>query len=378
MSLTPREQKLRWRLILGSEAEGACGGVGGADQRRDAALEYLYGREGAGRNRRSTSSSGGKPGSLDPSQLTVPDWINAVHELFPRRTIERIEKDALERYGVDELVTNVGLLQRAEPSLTLLKAILHTKHLMNAEVLAVARQLVRRVVAALLEKLARPLRSPFFGARQRRRSSLRVAKNFDARGTIRRNLQHYDPQTRRLYIRTPEFFSRVRRQTDRWQFIVLVDESGSMVDSVIHSAVTAAIFCGLQAVRTHLVLFDTSIVDVSADCADPVETIMKVQLGGGTDIGQAVRYAESLIEQPRKSIVVLISDFYEGAPPDLLLAACQRLVQQGTQLLCLAALDGQANPSYDVEMARRLAALGASVGAMTPGELALWVAEKVR
>jgi len=373
--MTPREQKIRWRLILGDEAEVACGGLGGQDAERDAALEYLYGREGQGRNRR--GGSGGK-GSLDPSQLTVPAWINAVHSLFPQRTIERIEKDALERYQVQELVTNVDLLKRAEPSMTLLKAVLHTKHLMNQEVLAVARELVRKVVEQLMEKLARPVQSVFLGAVDRRkRSTLRVAKNFDAQTTIRRNLQHYDPEGRKLFIRTPFFYSRIRRHTDKWQVIILVDESGSMANSVIHSAVTAAIFFGIKAIRTHLVLFDTSIVDVSADCSDPVETIMKVQLGGGTDIGQAVCYAESLIENPRRAIVVLITDFCEGAPVNNLYAACKRLIEQGTPLLGLAALDAEANPQYDHATASHIAGLGAHVGAMTPGELAAWVAEKV-
>jgi Mg-chelatase subunit ChlD len=378
--MTVRQHKIRWRLILGNEAEGVCGGLGGEDADRDAALEYLYGREGAGRNRRTAGrGQGSHKGSLDPSQLTVPQWINAVHALFPQRTIERIEKDALERYQVQELVTNVDLLKRAEPSMTLLKAVLHTKHLMNQEVLGVARELVRKVVEQLMEKLARPVRSAFLGAVDRRkRSSLRVAKNFDAQTTIRRNLKHYDPESRRLFIQTPHFYSRVRRHTDKWQVIILVDESGSMADSVIHSAVTAAIFFGIKTLRTHLILFDTSIVDVSADCSDPVETIMKVQLGGGTDIGQAVCYAESLIDNPRRAIVVLITDFCEGAPVGILFAACKRLIEQGVLLLGLAALDAEAKPQFDHATAGHIAGLGAHVGAMTPGELAAWVAEKVR
>jgi hypothetical protein len=379
--MTSRQHKIRWRLILGDEAEGVCGGLSGQDADRDAALEYLYGREAKGRNRRAggRGDQGNGKGSLDPSQLTVPAWINAVHTLFPQRTVERIEKDALERYQVQELVTNVELLKRAEPNMTLLKAVLHTKHLMNQEVLGVARELVRRVVEQLMEKLARPVQSPFFGVVDRRkRSSLRVAKNFDAQTTIRRNLKHYDPVARKLFIQTPHFYSRVRRHTDKWQVIILVDESGSMADSVIHSAVTAAIFFGIRTLRTHLVLFDTSIVDVSADCGDPVETIMKVQLGGGTDIGQAVRYAESLIDNPRRSIVVLITDFCEGAPVDNLFAACKRLIEQGVLLLGLAALDAEAKPQYDHATAGHIAGLGAHVGAMTPGELAAWVAEKVR
>ncbi|HEX6289510.1 MAG TPA: VWA domain-containing protein [Herpetosiphonaceae bacterium] len=363
---------LRWRLVLGS-GDDLLGAPGGDWQARDEALAFLYDREyGARRNVRSG------PGSLDASQLSVPDWINAVHTLFPRRTIERIEKDALERYQLEEMVTNPDLLSRAQPSPTLLKAVLRTKHLMNQEVLAMARQLVRKVVDELMERLAREIRSPFTGTiDRRRRSFLRVAKNFDARTTIRRNLRHYDPTSRRMSIQQPYFFSRVRRQSDRWQLIILVDESGSMLDSVIHAAITAAIFWGVKSLRTHLVLFDTSIVDVTGHCTDPVETLMKVQLGGGTDIGQALTYAGSLVDNPRRTIVVLITDFYEGAPVQRLYSAAKQLVESGVTLLGLAALDAEARPTYDRHVAERLVALGAHVAAMTPGELADWVAQKV-
>ena len=372
------KRRLRWRLVLGGGSEGCLGGLPDAEsQARDQALSFLYDREyGAGRNVRGGTRG---PGSLDPSQLTVPDWINAVHELFPQRTIERIEKDALERYGLEEMVTDPGLLSRAQPSPTLLKAVLRTKHLMNAEVLAMARRLVRQVVDQLIERLARQVQSPFVGAvDRRRRSTLKVAKNFDARTTIRRNLRHFDPESHRLFIRTPYFYSRVRRHTDRWQLILLVDESGSMLDSVIHAAVTASIFWGIRSLRTHLCLFDTEVVDVTEDCTDPVETLMKVQLGGGTDIGHALSYAATLVENPRRTIIVLITDFGEGGPPQRLYTVTKQLVESGVTLLGLAALDEQAEPAYDRDIAARMAALGAHMAAMTPGELADWVAEKVR
>ncbi len=379
---------VRWRLVLGQDAEQGLGcGLEGVEAGRDRALGYLYNREhGPGRNVRGAGPAGkddsrdrNRQGSLDPSQLTVPEWINAVHTLFPKRTIERIEKDALERYKLEEMVTNPELLARARPSPTLLKAILHTKHLMNQEVLALARTLVRKVIEELMERLARPVRSVFLGARdRRRRSHLKVAKNFDPRTTVRRNLASYDPETRKLFLRTPYFYSRVRRQADRWQVIVVVDESGSMADSVIHAAVTAAIFFGIRTLRTHLVLFDTSVVDVTDQCSDPVETMMKVQLGGGTDIGGALHYAAGLVDNPRRTIVVLITDFCEGAPQERLFAVTRQLVESGVTLLGLAALDERADPCYDRCVAERMVALGAHVGAMTPGELAEWVAQKVR
>lgn len=370
----------RWRLILGSEAEDGLGqGLTGLDHQRDQALAFLYGREyKPGRNVRGGNANN-RGGSLDASQPTVPEWINHVYRLFPKRTIERLEKDALERYELTEMVTNPETLARVEPSMPLLKAVLQTKHLMNQQVLAMARKLVRKMVEELLKRLAQPVQSVFLGARDRkRRSFLKVANNFDPKSTIRRNLSNFDPQSQKLYIREPIFQSRVRRHCDRWQLIIVVDESGSMIDSVIYSAVTASIFWGIRALKTHLVLFDTNVVDVTADCTDPVETLMKVQLGGGTDIGQAMEYAAGLVENPRRTIIVLITDFYEGGPVNRLLSVTKRLVESGVNLLGLAALDEQADPSYDRDLAGRMVQLGAHVGAMTPGELAEWVAAKVR
>ena len=388
--MTPREALTRWRLLLGAEAEQALGcGLDGQEAQQDAALDFLYGREyGQGRNVRGRGGQGqgqgkgggdDRSGGLGDSAMSVPDWLNAIHELFPKRTIERLEKDALERYGLNEMVTNPELLARAQPSPTLLKAVLQTKHLMNQQVLALARELVRKVIDQLLEKLARPVRAVFHGSADRRnRSFLKVAKNFDAPSTVRRNLAHFSPALQKLFIRTPYFFSRVRRQNDKWQVIIVVDESGSMMDSVIHSAVTASIFWGIKSLKTHLVIFDTNVVDVTADCQDPVETLMKVQLGGGTDIGNAMNYAATLVENPRRTIIVLVTDFFEGGDASRLLNVTKRLCESGVNVLGLAALDSRAEPNYDKNLAQQMVNLGAHVAAMTPGELAEWVAKKVK
>jgi Mg-chelatase subunit ChlD len=373
------QRQARWRLVMGAGYEQFCGGLSDEDARRDAMLGYLYNREyGAGRNVRLPGDRSGT-GGLGESELTVPDWINQVHELFPQSTIERLERDALERYQLDEMVTNPEVLARAQPNPTLLKAVLRTKHLMNADVLQAAKNLVRKVVEELMKQMASDVRSAFQGAVDRRtRTTLRIAKNFDIRSTLRRNLKTYDPRHRRVVVETPIFYSRIRRQIDRWQLIVLVDESGSMMDSVIHSAVTAAVFYSMKVLKVHLCIFDTQVVDLTEDCVDPVETLMKVQLGGGTDIGQAVDYAAGLVDNPRQTIVVLITDFCEGAPEGRLYSAARKLVESGVTCLGLAALDDQAKPTYDRETAAHLVQLGWHVAAMTPGELAGWVAEKVR
>ncbi len=364
----------RWRLVLGEAAQPSLGSLDATHQGMDDALSWLYDRD-PGFAERETAN---RQGSLGPSNLTIPDWIDKVHRLFPKETIERLEKDAVEKYQIQEVVTHPEVLKRAEPNPTLLQAVLRTKHLMNEEVLALARELVAKVVQQLMEKFAKEIRVSFSGTRDRRRRSLfKSANNLDAKATLRRNLAHYDPIKRQLFIERPIFMARTKRHTDKWQVILLVDESGSMIPSVIHAAVTAACLWGLPSIRTHLVIFDTEVVDLTEDCTDPVEVLMKVQLGGGTDIGKAVRYGAELVENPRKSIVVLITDFCEGASGDVLVQQVKQLVDSGVVVLGLAALDPEGVPAYDRDMAQRLVNVGAHVGAMTPGELANFIASKV-
>lgn len=368
------EQLERWRLVLGAPAERALPNLSPRGLAMDAALDWLYSRDPELEERGVMRQGGG-----GASQLTTPDWVNEVHRLFPKETIERLERDAVERFQIDDVVTNLEVLERIEPSEALLRAVLHTKHLMNPEVLARARQLVAKVVQDLLQRLAKEVRASFSGVRDRRRPSLhKSARNFDLRRTIQTNLKHYQPDKRRINLEKPCFFSRTRRFTERWQIILVVDQSGSMVGSVIHSAVTAACLWGLPGMRTHLLAFDTEVVDLTADVADPVDLLMKVQLGGGTDIAKAMDYAASLIEAPRRAIVVLVSDFFEGGDPHRLLRTTEALCGQGTKVLGLAALDQDANPVYDRALAQQLVNLGAHVGAMTPGALAAWIAEQVQ
>lgn len=372
----PIEPLARWRLVLGEPAATACGNPGNADLAgMDAALAWLYGRDEGAQQRHQRERQGGSGDSV----LSVPDWINAVHRLFPKETIERLERDAVERYKIEEIVTRRDVLERLEPNQALLEAVLRTKHLMNPDVLALARQLVADVVRKLMEALAQELRQAFAGVRdRRRRTRLASARNFDAAATLRANLKHYDPTTRKLALHQPLFNARTKRHIEQWELTLLVDQSGSMVGSVIHSAITASCLHRLPGIRSRLVLFDTAIVDVTDRVEDPVETLMQVQLGGGTDIAMAVEYAAGLIEVPRRSIVIIVSDFFEGGSPSRLLRAVAGLVAQGTRVLGLAALDETAEPVYDRELAARMVELGSEVGAMTPGHLASWIAEKLK
>jgi Mg-chelatase subunit ChlD len=366
--------RARWRLVLGKYARPSMPGCLTPEQvRMEQALEVLYSREYKGRGVRQDARLG--PGSLDPSQLNVPRWLSEIRELFPKSTCEKISKHALDRYEMVELIQDAETLKSLEPSTELLSAVLSLKGHMQGPVLAEARRLIARVVEEIKRKLTAEITSALAGKLNRFRHSLhKISVNFDARDTIKRNLKHWDPERRKLLVEQPRFFQRIKRHLP-WEVIICIDQSGSMVGSIIHSAVMAGILSALPMVRVRLVVFDTAVVDLSEHVSDPVEVLMSVQLGGGTNIGQAVRYCEQLVSQPRRTVLVLVTDFCEGADPRVLIGACRRLKESGVKLIGLAALDMQANPWFDEKIAGRLAADGMEIAALTPTELAQWLAE---
>ncbi|MGF7120710.1 hypothetical protein J2X34_001113 [Rhodococcus sp. BE178] len=255
----------RWRLILGDAAAGVLGDATGEAAERDEALEWLY-RRTPDRSARGVRAGGSRvrPSGQGDTAVSAVDWLDDIHRLFPRETVHRLERDAVEKYQITEVVTDPAALERIEPSVTLLRAVLRTKHLMDPRVLAMAKKAVDKVVRELIEKLAVDVRRTFVGARSRRRTTFRNSRNFDFPATVRANLEHWSPQTRRITIDTPVFTSRTRRHTDTWTLILLVDQSGSMIDSVIHSAVTAACFWNIPGLTTHLIAYDTNVVDLTS------------------------------------------------------------------------------------------------------------------
>jgi Mg-chelatase subunit ChlD len=351
--------------------EGAGVGQGRYGQ-MDRVLDYLYGREYQGRGVRQAGDPS-RLGGSEASQFTIPDWIREVRELFPADTVEIIQRHALDRYGMTELVTDPEVLAKLEPSYELLKTVLSFKGLMQGEVLEVARRIVRQVVEELRRKLAKDVRRQLWGKlNKQRRSRLKVFKNLDFRRTIRANLKHYDRDRRQLILETLHFFSRVDHHLP-WHVIMAVDCSGSMLDSVIYSAVMAGIFKGLPSLRVNLLAFDTAVVDLSDEIDDPTELLMSVQLGGGTNIGGALGYCETLVRSPSRTVVIVVTDFFEGGPPEAMLASIKRLRESGARVLGLAALDQAAAPCYDRQMAERCVEAGAEVAALTPLRLAEWL-----
>jgi hypothetical protein len=375
-----RQAAERWRLILGQFAEDRMGQTLGAHGTRvDRVLDFLYNREYQRRGLRvgqGGGASGSGAGSGD-SVLEIPTWLREVRDLFPADTCEVITRHALDRYGMTELVTDPETLRRLEPSYDLLKAVLTFKGLMHGEALELARIIVRKVVEDLRRRLEKEMKPALWGRLDRnKRSRFRCSRNLDLKATVRENLEHWDPHYRRLLARDLVFRNRSRKHV-AWHVIIAVDCSGSMADSVIHSAVIAAIFAGLPTVRVRLIAFDTNVVDLSDHVHDPAEVLMSVQLGGGTDIAGAVGYCASLVEHPSKTILVLVTDFMENGSITPLVAQIRKLKSDGVKVLGLAALDRNAQPTYDRQSAEACVAAGAEVGAMTPNHLATWVSKVI-
>ena len=364
----------RWRLVLGKYASRQVNCPLSATQQRMAdALEKLYSREFSGRGVRQGRELG--PGSLDPSQLNVPNWLGEIRDLFPEETCQKITQHALDRYGLTDLVSDPKTLASLEPSSELLASVLMLKGQMKQAVMGEVRKLVRRVVEDIQRRLKQAIQQRITGRRNRfQNSQLKSAANFDARKTIRRNLKNYDPVRKQLIVQRPYFFSRVRRHLP-WEIILCVDQSGSMAGSLIHSAVLAGAIAELPSMRVRLVVFDTAVVDLSEHVTDPVEVLMSVQLGGGTNIGKAMGYCRTLVRDPRRTIVVLVTDFCEGADPRFLRQVVRGLKSDGCHLIGLASLDESGGLWCDQQMAGRLAADGMEIAAVTPNRLAEWLAE---
>lgn len=233
-----------------------------------------------------------RTGSLDASRLTAVTWITKIRKLFPKETVEILERHALDRYGMTELLTDREVLEKLGNQ-ELLKTILQLKHLMKGDVLEAARRIVRKVAEDIAKKLNQDIRRSLLGRIDRNSSSpVRSMRNLDIQKTIRRNLKHYDTEQERIMLEQVYFHGRTRKYS-QWRVIIAVDESGSMLDSVIHSAVMAGIFAKLPMLDTRLVIFDTQVVDLSSHMDDPVATLMSIQLGGGTYITGALQYCES-------------------------------------------------------------------------------------
>lgn len=367
----------RWRLILGqfSENQLQFGGSDGEMLTLDSmeqVLDYLYGKA-QGDDVRSSDRTGGTGESV----LNGAEWITKVRTLFPKKTAEVLEKHALEKFEMTELLADKEVLENMTPDMNLLKTVLQLKHLMHGEVLKAAEKIAEQVAKQLAEKIENDIKRTISGRIDRSNSGkVHSMRNLDFKKTIRRNLKNFDKDRNQIILKEIYFSDRIRKYNNK-HIILAVDESGSMLGSVIYSAVMAQIISRLPFAKISLVIFDTAVVDLTGQAENPAQVLMSVQLGGGTDIGKALAYCEQQISEPSNTAVIVVTDLFEGASEKRLLNVSSNIIESGAKLNFLTALDEEANPAYDRRLGQKLADMGAFVGAMTPGELGGYICRMV-
>ena len=363
---TDAERVRRWRLLLGSAAEG-MGELGEDDQRRDAALTGLYGG-GAGARTVGDAPNGGKRSAgLGSSAPVLHRWLGDVRKYFPTSVVQVMQKDAVEKLGLRQLLLEPELLSSVEPDVSLVGTLVSLSSAIPARTRETARAVVRKVVEDIERRLADRLMAAVHGAIDHSQRTRRPRPaDVDWPTTIKANLRHYQPDQRTLVVETLAGRKRRSRSAALRDVVLLVDQSGSMADSVVYSAVLGASLASLKSIDTKLVVFDTEVVDLTETLNDPVDLLFSTQLGGGTDINRAVAYGQSLVRRPTDTVMVLISDLYEGGVARELQRRVRELVASGVTVVVLLALSDSGTPSYDHELAAKLSDLGAPAFACTP------------
>ncbi|PXY30252.1 hypothetical protein BAY59_13675 [Prauserella coralliicola] len=346
----------RWRLILGGgDADGTGEELSGVDRKRDGTLEALYGKEKRG-------------GGLGGSSPRVARWLGDIRGYFPASVVQVMQRDAMDRLGLRQLLLEPELLESVQPDVHLVGTLLSLNQAIPERSRETARAVVRQVVDELERKLAQPTRQAVTGALHRAgRTSRPRAGDIDWNRTILANLKHYQPAHRTVVPERLLGYGRRLPQVSR-EVVLCLDQSGSMAASVVYAGVFGAVLASIRSLRTQVIAFDTEVADLTDAVSDPVELLFGVQLGGGTDINAALAYCQSRVANPRDTIFVLISDLYEGGDNDEMLRRAQAMVASEMQVVCLLALSDDGAPAYDHDNAAALAALGVPTFACTPGK----------
>lgn len=344
----------KWRLILGQASDpDQQVGLNATQTGMDQTLEALYDSD---RDR-----------GLGSSSPHVNRWLGDIRTYFPVSTVQMLQKDALDRLGLKKMLLEPELLETITPDVDLVGTLLSLKEVMPNETRETARAVVRQLVKDLEKKLRNPLLTAMHGSLHRA-SRTRNPKlpDMDWHATIRANLRHYQPEWQTII---PERLIGFGRKTQQLRHVILlVDQSGSMAASMVYSAIMGSIMAGLRSVQTNMVVFDTSVVDLTDKLHDPVDLLFATQLGGGTHINRALQYANQLITKPKDTILVLISDLMEGGPTGQLVQTVGRLTQNGVQMICLLALNDKGAPAFDKEVAAQIAPFDVPSFACTPDQ----------
>ncbi|WP_246041267.1 vWA domain-containing protein [Streptomyces cadmiisoli] len=239
---------------------------------------------------------------------TTPDLSRLIPEIGPE--LGSIEADLVKRMQLREVLADPKLAAQLTPSMSLIEQLLRDKDNLSGVALANAKSLIRRFVDEVAEVLRTQVEKATVGAIDRSIPPKRVFRNLDLDRTIWKNLTNWDPEEERLYV-DRLYYRHTARKTTPQRLIVVVDQSGSMVDSMVNCTILASIFAGLPKVDVHLIAYDTQALDLTPWVHDPFETLLRTNLGGGTDGTVAMTLAQPKIAEPRNTVVVWISDFYE-------------------------------------------------------------------
>ncbi len=351
------ERRRRWRLALGGEDQD---GLGERDRRIDRALSALYDVEPGSKKRVGMGASAPR----------VARWLGDIREFFPAPVVQVIQRDAFERLNLKSMLLEPEFLATLEADVHLVADLISLRSAMPEKTMATAREVVKKVVDALLARLAHATTETIRGAimRGKRTNRPRFA-DIDWPRTIRTNLRHWQEEHKTVVPERLIGFARATKSKAELEEVVLcVDQSGSMASSVVYASIFAAVMASLPVISTRLICYDTSVIDLTEDLADPVKVLFGVQLGGGNDTPLALAYCQSVITRPAKTHLVLISDLYEGAGSQAMIERLAALVASGVNLIVLLALSDDGRPSYDENNAKQIAALGAPVFACTPDQ----------
>jgi Mg-chelatase subunit ChlD len=350
----PEERLRRWRLVLGGEeADGTGVQLGREDRGVDGALDAVYGE---------------RAGGLGASAPNVARWLGELRSHFPSGVVRVVQQDAIDRLGLHRLLLEPEVLNEVTPDVHLAATLMSLRDALPEASRQVARRLVRQVVEDIERRLGDRTRSAARGALDRSsRTSRPKPAEIDWDRTIRANLKHYQPEQRTVIPERLVGHAR-RKRSLAAELILALDQSGSMAGSVVYAGVLGASLASLPTLQTRVIAFDTAVVDLTEELQDPVDVLFGIQLGGGTDIDQALGYCQTLVNHPAKTVLILVTDLYEGGDPDSMLRRAASLIRSGVRLIVLLALADDGAPAYDHEHAAALAALGAPVFACTPDQ----------
>jgi len=342
----------KWRLILGGHKEdGTQYQLDEADRKIDRTLEALYDSE--------------RSGGLGASSPNVSRWLGDIREFFPSSIVQVMQQDALKRLNLTQMLFEKEMLETVEPDVHLIATLMTLSRVIPSKTKDTARQVVRKVVDQLTKKLAEPTRQAIIGSLNRSVRNMRPRHNeINWNATIRKNLKHYQPEYNTIIPETRIGYG--RRRSSLKDVVLCLDQSGSMGSSVVYSGIFGSVMASIPTIKTKMVVFDTAVADLTEELTDPVELLFGVQLGGGTDINAALTYCQQIITRPSDTVLVLITDLYEGGNVNDMRKRMTELVASGTQFIVLLALNDNGAPSYDHRNAQFLADLGAPVFACTP------------